>query len=329
MHVNDHPPRRLADQPGFWAMLAAYTVLELSFNHRLLEVAGGVQSADAVAQLHSLELWARCVSGAGLALLLMRGLDRRIRSRWRLVFVSSVLGLVSMWQLQKALVDTIVASASPQDLQMSVQAHLSTPEALKGRVALRDQPVLPGPVAPELRPVMHALWASSVLGLSPDDLDMRSGAAQLAHSWMTPTASPTQMRDAYRQAVMTPVALGSSLLFGLLNICQLLAGLSGRALARVGGEAWQRGLQRACLPAWVLVCAALSWWPGNAWVQSPGYQEVARPALWQAKPFLAPFVDWSLRAEPAWARPLAWVHQALLLDFEFREPWATLALDHP
>lgn len=74
------------------------------------------------------------------------------------------------------------------------------------------------------------------------------------------------------------------------------------------------------LPCWVMLCLCVSWWPGNAWVHSPGYSQVARPALWQGKPFLAPFVEWSLRAEPAWSDPVAWVHKALLADFDFRDP---------
>ena len=135
-----------------------------------------------------------------------------------LVLGACAVGLLLMWHLQKALVDAIVDSAGPEDLHMSVQSHISTGEALKGRIELRGQPVLGGPVSAELRPVMNALWSSSVLGLSPDDLDATAGAAQLAGRWMMATPTEQQMRDAYRKAVMTPVALGASLLFGLLNL---------------------------------------------------------------------------------------------------------------
>jgi hypothetical protein len=55
-------------------------------------------------------------------------------------------------------------------------------------------------------------------------------------------------------------------------------------------------------------------------VSSPSYTQVSRPALWTNKPFLAPFVEWSLRAEPAWANPVAWVHRELLQDFQFGNP---------
>lgn len=307
-------------QPWFLFLLAAYAVLELSFNHRLLDLTGSLLSGVDAGRLHAMELWARVVSGLGLALLLMRALDRFIPSRAWLVLTCCAAGLVLMWHLQKALVDAIVASADEQDLQMSVQAQLSTAEALKGRIELRGQAVLAGPAAPELRPVMGALWASSVLGLSPDDLDLTSGAAQLAGRWLTSAPTHQQMRDAYRKAVMTPVALGASLLFGLLNLCQLFAGVSLLFIAWLGAWQLRQRLERWMLPCWVMLCLCMSWWPGNAWVHSPGYSQVARPALWQGKPFLAPFVEWSLRAEPAWSDPVAWVHKALLADFDFRDP---------
>lgn len=312
--------RRLPQQLWFLGLLAAYAVLELSFNHRLLELAGGAQAGATSADLHGMELWARVVSGLGLALLLMRWLERAVRSRLWLVLGCSVAGLLIMWHVQKSLVDAIVARADQGDLHMSVRALASTGEALSGRIELRGQPVLEHPAPSGLRPVMRALWASSVLGLSPQDLEPTSGAGQLAAHWMSAAPSPEQMRDAYRRAVMTPVALGSSLLFGLLNLCQLFAGLAARVVVFLGAGGARQHLGRWSMPAWVLVCLAMSWWPGNAWTHSAGYSQVARPALWRDKPFLAPFVEWSLRAEPAWADPVAWVHRALLADFEFRDP---------
>jgi hypothetical protein len=295
-------------------------VLELSFNHRLLEMAGGQAGHGAPAQWQSLETWARFVSGLGLALLLMRWLDTRIRSRVVLALFCVCAGLLAMWYAQKMLVDAIVASASREDMLMSVWSHIHTSEALTGRMELRGLPVLDGPVSSELRPVMQALWSSSVLGLAPDDLEAASGAAQLAAQWLFAEPAPQQMRDVYRKAVMTPVALGASLWFGLLNLCQLFTGLTAVCAKQLTGHAISRNIERSVLLIWMSLCIGLSWWPGNAWVQSPGYKDVARPALWQGKPFLAPFVDWSLRAEPAWSDPVAWVHHQLLRDFEFHIP---------
>lgn len=321
MRQPPYPTARLSLQPWFLLLLAAYAVLELSFNHRLLELAAGMLTGVDATRVQAMELWARVVSGLGLALLLMRWLDRFIPSRLWLLLSCSVAGLLLMWNLQKALVDAIVAGADEKDMQMSVQSHLSTGEALKGRIELRGQPVLEEPASPLLRPVMTALWSSSVLGLTPEDLEVTAGAAQLASRWMMSQPSPKQLRDAYRKAVMMPVALGTSLLFGLLNLCQLLSGVCVLLMSRLGVSPWRQRTERWLLPALVTVCAGMSWWPGNAWVDSPGYSQVARPALWQDKPFLAPFVEWSLRAEPAWSDPVAWVHRELLGDFDFRDTW--------
>jgi len=310
-------------QPWFLVLLAAYAVLELSFNHRLLELASGSLADMRAAQLHDMEAWARVVSGLGLALLLMRWLDKAIHSRPLLVLSSCAVGLLLMWHLQKAVVDAIVDRADQTDLVMSFSSHLGTAEALRGRVELRGVQVLEGPAPAPVRPVMGALWTSSVLGLAPDDVDILSGATQLLGHWPMAGPSNAQMRDAYRKAVMTPVALGASLLFGLLNLCQLLAGLSLVVLGRLGLLGLQQRLLSWMLPAWVAACLTWSLTASNVWVDSPGYQLVARPALWQTKPYLAPFLDWSLRAEPAWSDLLVWVHRRLLLDFDFRNPLNT------
>jgi hypothetical protein len=308
-------------QVWFLTVLACYAVLELSFNHRLLELAGDLQLSTTPDQLHDIELWGRVVSGLGLALLLMRWLDRFVKSRVVLLLLCCTVGLTTMWHLQKALVDAIVARADQQDLMMSWRSQLSTQEALNGRILLRGEILLGSPAPADIRPIMGALWASSVAGLAPDDLDSNSGAAQLMSGFFAPQISPEQLTAAYRKTVMTPVVLGASLLFGLLNLCQFFAGLVALVLTWVR----QDGLLQACkfwlLPAMIALCMGLSWWPGNVWTNSPAYQLVASPALWADKPYLAPFVEWSVRAEPAWADSVAWVHSALLQDFEFKVPF--------
>jgi len=307
-------------QPWFLTVLAGYAVLELSFNHRLLELAGDLQQTTTAAQLHDIELWGRVVSGLGLALLLMRWLDSRVKSRAMLLVLCCFFGLTTMWHLQKALVDTIVARADQQDLVMSLSAQISTQEALNGRLLLRGETLLGQPAPAEIKPVMGALWASSVVGMSPDDLDSVSGAAQLMGGFFAPRISPEQMAEAYRKTVMTPVVLGASLMFGLLNLCQFFAGLTGLVLMVWRQDRWLQRCKFWLLPSLTVVCMGLSWWPGNAWTNSPAYRQVASPALWADKPYLAPFVEWSVRAEPAWADSVAWVHSVLLQDFEFKFP---------
>ena len=129
-------------QPWFLILLASYAVLELSFNHRLLELAGDLQMTTTSSQLHDIEIWGRIVSGLGLALLLMRWLDKWVKSRLALLVLSCALGLLTMWHLQKTLVDTIVSSADQQDITMSVRSQLTTQEALNGRMLLRGETLL-------------------------------------------------------------------------------------------------------------------------------------------------------------------------------------------
>lgn len=321
MRLPVHQNQALNSQVWFLTVLACYAVLELSFNHRLLELAGDLQLTTTPDQLHDIELWGRVVSGLGLALLLMRWLDRFVKSRVLLLLLCCTLGLSTMWHLQKTLVDAIVARADQQDLMMSWRSQLSTQEALNGRILLRGEVLLGSPAPADIRPVMSALWASSLAGLSPDDLDSNSGAAQLMGGFFAPQISAEQLSAAYRKTVMSPVVLGASLLFGLLNLCQFFAGL----IALVLTLARLDGLLERCkfwlLPAMIALCMGLSWWPGNVWTNSPAYKLVASPALWADKPYLAPFVEWSVRAEPAWADSVAWVHRALLQDFEFTVPF--------
>ncbi len=306
-------------QPWFLLWLAAYSVVELSFNHRLLELAGDLHLSMTESRMQNIEIWGRLVSGMGLSLLLMRWLDARLRSRLLLICVSCLVGFITMWHVQKQLVETIVSRADQEDLIMSLKAQTTTQEALNGRILLRGETLIDGPVPSTLQPVVGALWASSVLGLSPEDIEINSGAAQLMSNFFMPNFTPQQLQNIYRKTVMTPVALGASLFFGLINLCQLFAGLVGLLLLAIHEANRLRHWQPWLLPVITVVCLALSWWPDNAWVASSGYSQVARVALWQEKPFLAPFVEWSLRAEPAWADPIAWLHQQLLQDFPFED----------
>jgi hypothetical protein len=319
MHAQKTAHTPLNFQPWFLLWLAAYSVVELSFNHRLLELASDLHLSMTELRMHNIEIWGRLVSGMGLSLLLMRWLDKRLVSRFWLISISCLVGFLTMWHVQKQLVDTIVSRADQEDLMMSLRAQTTTQEALNGRVLLRGEALTEGPVPKSLQPVVGALWASSVLGLSPEDIEVNSGAAQFMSNFLMPNFTSQQLHNIYRKTVMTPVALGASLFFGLINLCQLFAGMVGLLLMAMHEANRLRRWQPWLLPVITVVCLALSWWPDNAWVASSGYSQIARVALWQEKPFLAPFVEWSLRAEPAWTDPIAWLHQQLLQDFPFED----------
>lgn len=319
--MNTGPARPpLHEHPVFWGVLALYAVIELAFNHRLLEVAGTLNGLTLPVQVKDLEFWGRLISGTGLALILMRGLDTRIRSRLLTIVLCLLVGITFMWQFQRWLVDTVVEAADPQDLKMSLYAQLATRDAVEGRLQLRGQPLIDEPVLPQHTYwTTGALFASSVLGLKPGDL--QAGNPQLPWLLDQITASPQGpelLHEAYRKAVMVPVAMGLSLCFGLLNLAQLGGLIVAGLLRRL---AWDRGrlarLWRWHLP-W-LVGASLLWTfahPSRL-SASAGYRQVAVPALRSHMPLLSPFVEWTILAEPVWYPATSLAHERLLRGFEF------------
>ena len=54
MHRSNLKSQALNLQPWFLLLLACYTVLELSFNHRLLELAGDLQRSASTVQLNDI-----------------------------------------------------------------------------------------------------------------------------------------------------------------------------------------------------------------------------------------------------------------------------------
>ena len=222
----------------FLGLLAAYAVLELSFNHHLLEVSSALEPNGGA--LEDLEFWARLISGLGLSLWLTRSFLRR-GMRPLLAFVLSVgVGVTLMWHLQRWLVDHIVAQASLQDKQMSLYAQQLAPALLGGQLLVRDKPLVPFDQLPaDSRPVWRALLPAITLGLTPTDIQAdglhtaMNNAQALPDQWLT---------DAYRRAVMVPIALGVSLLFGLANLCLLLSLVIQRCWPRAVAQAWRQAL---------------------------------------------------------------------------------------
>ena len=311
------PDRDRLHQPWwFLVLLAAYAVLELSFNHHLMQVSAG--EAVGMARIEDLEFWARIISGLGLAFWLLRPLRRRLPSVALALLLSVSIGVGVMWHVQRWLVDAIVARASDTEKQMSLYAQQLVPEALAGHVQVRGLPLVePERLSPASRLAWQALLPALTLGLLPQDLQAATPVMQAMAvlDLAAPDNQAQLLTDAYRRVVMVPIALGVSLLFGLANLC-LLASLLAQ---RFGGAptAWR---QRTLF---VLLWAALLVW---SWNHSPGqaesqaYVAVARPALRTEQPLLAPFVEWSLRAEPAWHEATRWLHQQLLGGYGFRKP---------
>ncbi len=66
------PPVSLQDQAWFAGVLVLYALVELSFNHRMLELTDVVLSNS---DLDGVQLWGRIIAGFGLSMLLLRWLD--------------------------------------------------------------------------------------------------------------------------------------------------------------------------------------------------------------------------------------------------------------
>lgn len=304
--------RRNAQPWWLLILLAAYAALELSFNHHLLQVSATAQPG--LVGVEDLEFWARIISGLGLALWLTRTLLRRGVAPVLALLFSVAAGVAIMWHLQLWLVDHIVARASEQDLQMSLYSQQLVPLLLSGDVQVRGQSLVSLEQLPEAGLfAWQALVPAITLGLAPHDLaffDMPADALA--------TVQDHVLRDAYRRVVMVPIALGVSLLFGLANLCLLVSLALGRccpARARVAPH----HEHAAFLMLWLAVIAWSWLWLADE-VETSGYREVTRPALRSEQPLLAPFVEWSLRAEPVWNKTNRWLHQVLLDGYAFRKP---------
>lgn len=298
--------RSLLQTPWFLGALLLCALLQLAFNQRLLALVADLSGRVTADDLQQLEWWARGVSGLGLALLLMRLLEDAVPRRW-LVPASLVLGLLGMWHAQKWLVDTLVERADPPALQLAWQAQLRQTEAAKGRIEVRGVPLLEQPVSADLRPVLLGLWPAMVMGLEPEEVQVTSGAAQLALSTLPPSPEPERLRQAYRKAVVVPVALGLSLLVVQINIALGAAALLLWPWRRAARARWLWA-HRALTAGLLAVLVAASLLPHNELTDAQAYTEVLAPALWQDNKALALLVDWSLHAEPLWNGPAwAWV----------------------
>ena len=299
------------EAPPWWllGLLAAYAVLELSFNHHLMAVSSA--TAPELGALQGLEVWARLISGLGLSLWLTRALQRRGMMPALALLLSVLVGVTLMWHVQRWLVDRIVAQASRQDKQMSLYAQQLAPALLGGQILVRGKPLVELERLPaDSCPAWRALLPAITLGLTPTDIQARGlEAAMNAQPW------PNELlTDAYRRAVMIPIALGVSLMFGLANLCLLASLLIRRCWPRRFAASGHQTL------LFILLWVSVLTWSLTVHVgatSATAYTEVARPSLRASQPLLAPFVEWTLRAQPAWQSSTGWMHDHLMGGYAF------------
>lgn len=304
------------EAPPWWllVLLAAYAVLELSFNHHLMEVSSA--AAPELGALKDLEVWARLISGLGLSLWLTRALLRRGMMPALALLLSLLVGVTLMWHLQHWLVERIVSQASAQDKQMSLYAQQLAPALLGGQLLVRGKPLVQFERLPaNSRPAWRALLPAITLGLTPADIQAKGlEAAMNAQPW------PDQLlTDAYRRAVMVPIALGVSLLFGMANLCLLASLVAQRCWPGKLAAPWRPPLLFLLLWVSALTWSFMSYAEDTS---ATAYPELARPSLRASQPLLAPFVEWTLRAQPTWQSSTGWMHDHLLGGYAFHSlPW--------
>ncbi len=303
----------------FLLLLAFYTAVELSFNHRLLEVAGQPFDRD---DLDGLEFWGRCISGCGLGLLLWRWLDRLTPMRWQSGLLSLLMGISVMWQVQIRLIDFLLSQASELDKVTSVQRLSMRDLVSEGGFTLKGHALGRQGMSDALRDSVKALFPAASLGVDALEFDKQLLTPNALSAPVFDVDDAQQMlNDAYRQTVMLPIALGVSLFFALLNIAQAVSLLLMHAFHRNRARRWLWRGQPWVAGALALTLVGLTWHGGNDWVDSAGHREVLQPALESEKPVLAWFVDWTLHAEPFW-HDWAWFSRRHVLhNVSFRSPW--------
>lgn len=144
-----------------------YLAVELGFNAQLTDIAGGAANADA---LHATEIWGRTIAGFGAALITLRlGLGilrkRRIGAAPVIAVGLAAIAGVGVYVGQRALIDEIVARASPETRRSALTLALMRQALQTGDLTLDRAPLDPGdPAAKTL------IATSGLIGWARPDL---------------------------------------------------------------------------------------------------------------------------------------------------------------
>ena len=309
------PAPRMQEQIWFIGLLGVYSMVELGFNHRMLDLSGGFLSSS---ELDGLQLWGRVIAGLGLSMLLLRWLDARLQQRWKAVLISFTLGMSVMWHFQKMVIDHLVERASLEDKQFNIYLLNKAALAANGQLFVRGERLGSQGMDLSVRSVVQALFPASALGMSiPDFEGPDAGRWQAQAAALALPGAKTLLDDAYRNTITPPVALGLSSFFGLLNLAQCLGLALLLCLRRAGHPKWSAWLRKNLLILSALLILGLTSLHRDAFIDSPAYQQHLRPSAWDRQPLLAVLLAWGLRAEPAWHGVSRWAHQDLMQGFSF------------
>ena len=311
---NPLPPVSLQDQAWFAGVLVVYALVELSFNHRMLELTDVVLSNS---DLDGVQFWGRIIAGFGLSMLLLRWLDLRMARRWQAVLLSFALGMSVMWHFQKMVIDHLVDTATLAEKQLSIYLLNIADLAAQGQLRINGAPLGTENMSPSVREAVKTLFPAAALGTPLADFEAPA-SGWVAQAPALPTSvSPEMLDNAYRNTITPPIALGLSSFFGLLNLAQGLGLCVLLLLRRQGHPKWASGLRKHLLALTAAVTLGLTAMHHDDFIDSPGYALQLSPHMWQHNTVLAIFIAWDLSAEPAWYTLSDWTHHQLLRGFLF------------
>ena len=304
----------LQDQAWFAGVLVLYALVELSFNHRMLELTDVVLSDK---DLDGVQFWGRIIAGFGLSMLLLRWLDLRMAQRWQAVLLSFAVGMTLMWHFQKMVIDHLVESAPVEEKQLSVYLLNIADLGAQGQLRIGGAALGSVNMPQSVRETVKTLFPAAALGTPLSDFQAPA-SGWVAQPPALPISTSTDMLDnAYRNTITPPIALGLSSLCGLLNLAQGLGLCVLLLLRRQGHPNWAAGLRKHLLALTAAMTLGLTAMHHDDFIDSPGYALHLSPHMWQHSAVLATFIAWDLRAEPAWYALSNWAHHHLRCGFTF------------
>ena len=289
-----------------------YVIFELGFNHQLLSV-----TADTVNEetLKGLEFWGRFLSGLGLGLLLFQWTKKFKRYSLVRLILSLLLGIVLMWNVQKAITDYWVNAATPDIKKTAYVLTTLSAVATAGELTtLRGDKLLNARMSSGEQKIVAALFPAASLysenqaaqlarwrGLEPSEFDAQFKAPQ----------SVDNLNNAFRNLIIPPLTLGFSIFFALFNFAQLSTHLLLTASVSI---------RRVVLAGVLTLLVGISLSYDSPFLDSAGYQNSLRSGLWSEDMTLAVLTEWSFRSVSRWLPASEWIHHHVLRDFAFGRP---------
>jgi len=289
-----------------------YVIFELGFNHQLLSVTADTVNEDT---LKGLEFWGRFLSGLGLGLLLFQWTKKFKRYSVVRLILSLLLGIVLMWNVQKAITDYWVNAATPDIKKTAYVLTTLTASASAGELTtLRGDKLLNASISSGEQKIVAALFPAA-------SLYSENRAAQLARwrglelrefdAQFKAPQSVDNLNNAFRNLIIPPLTLGFSIFFALFNFAQLAT-----HLIRTSSMA----VRRMVLAGVLILLVGISLSYDSPFLDSAGYQNSLRSGLWSEDITLAALTEWSFRSVSRWLPASEWIHHHALRDFAFGRP---------